>query len=437
MDKLEDILKECFKDKKKISNIELNKFLKDNSVSEKKIYKVIKTLKTLDVCLERPDYSVLYDEVDAYYKDMCNHAALVPKDIQQKLLKEMEHHYNGYAALLFSNKDILKKILLSADSKKRLRSKFHVFSLDKKDARKKAEKNISKIKKILEKEEIQKNKEKITSLMMELRPVRGYIERFKDYYLQLETNKELFEHHYEKCREKEEKLVKSTIRMVPAIAKKYRLNRDMDMISEGNYGLVKAIKKHDFKRNASFQSFVYSSAMYIMLREIGRKFNEKRSSSADSMLRSIKEFKKDFFDKNNYHANDYDVAEGMDMSIRDVMYMESLNKKNVYLDAPISDEFYLKDTLECEKDTQKDVEKEDFSREFKKILDKELNKKERKFIRMRFGSNGYTLEEIEEKTGWPRENIRQIENISIRKLKRYFSKDGAKFVKDHGLQYMN
>ncbi len=438
MKKLEDILKADFKDKKKISNLELNRFLANNSISEKDIYQVIKTLKTLDIYLEKPDDQELYDEVDAYYRDMSHFSALIPKDMQPSLLKDMEHHYKSYASILFSNRDTLKNIFLPADSRSELRSKFHVFLLDKKDARKKAEKHIKKIKTLLEKKDSKKNRKEITGLMLKLRPIREYIERFKDDYIKLgKEDKELFEHHYESCREKEEKLVKSIIGIVPAIAKKYRLNRDMDIISEGNYGLVKAIKRHDFKRNLSFQSFVYSSTMYMMLNEIGRKFNEKSNPSVYSRLKSIKEFKKDFFDRNNYHANGQDIAEGMDMSIRDVIYMESLNKKNLYLDAPISDDLYLKDVLGEETDTQKDTEKKDFSRAIEKIIDKQLNKKEKKFIRMRFGTEQYTIEEIKEKTGWPRERIKSIESKSMRKLRRYFSKDGAKFIRDHDFAYLN
>jgi RNA polymerase primary sigma factor len=199
----------------------------------------------------------------------------------------------------------------------------------------------------------------------------------------------------------------------------------MDLIHEGNLGLMEAAKRFDPERNVKFISYAVwwvRQAILHALSEHARVFRlPQKLSGQVSKLRSQREKLKVELER---APTTEELAERTERTAAEVEALMMASGDDVSLSAAVGDEggLELGDTLEQE--IIPSVEMEMIRNSFEKRIQSmvgELDEKEREVIRMRFGLDGEeprTLQEIGETMALSRERIRQIESRAKEKLRR-------------------
>jgi len=211
-----------------------------------------------------------------------------------------------------------------------------------------------------------------------------------------------------------EKLINSNLRFVISVAKDYQ-NQGLplsDLISEGNYGLIKAAQKFDPTRGFRFISYAVWWVKQSILQSLND--NSRTVRLPVNITNQISKVKKEiarFEQENGRKATDLDL----DMSVMNHPTCGSLNDKinedgDEVLDIISDDSFTRPDEDVYGEDVLKD--------ELEKTLSV-LSEREKKIIEMYFGMDGssMTLEQIGDEYGLTKERIRQIKEKALRKLK--------------------
>ena len=211
-----------------------------------------------------------------------------------------------------------------------------------------------------------------------------------------------------------EKLVNSNLRFVISVAKDYQ-NQGLplsDLISEGNYGLIKAAQKFDPTKGFRFISYAVWWVKQSILQSLND--NSRTVRLPVNITNQISKVKKEiarFEQENGRKATDSDL----DMSVMNHPTCGSLNDKinedgDEVLDIISDDSFVRPDEDVYGEDVLKD--------ELEKTLSV-LSEREKKIIEMYFGMDGssMTLEQIGDEYGLTKERIRQIKEKALRKLK--------------------
>ena len=226
-----------------------------------------------------------------------------------------------------------------------------------------------------------------------------------------------------------EKLINSNLRLVVSVAKKYAvINISMhllDLIQEGNMGLIRAIDKFDYRKGFKFSTYATWWIRQSITRAIGDQSRTIRIpihvvETKNRFNRAKRALTQEYGRDPSYE----EIAEFMGLSLKKVQEIENYGNDLVSLDATINDDkdSTLEDILP-DKSTNSPEEytmKKKLSDELARSLAK-LTPREEKVVRMRFGlddGNPKTLEEVGNVFGVTRERIRQIEAKALRKLKR-------------------
>lgn len=225
-----------------------------------------------------------------------------------------------------------------------------------------------------------------------------------------------------------EKMIRSNLRLVINIAKRYSnfgVNI-MDLIEEGNIGLIKAVEK--FKPSKGFRFSTY--AAWWIKQAVSRSIIDqgKMIRIPVYMNESILKWKKtadELQHKLKRPAQTSEIAKKMGVSVEKVRKLSNWTAKMASLEAPIGDEDkgQIKDIIEDENLTAPDEEMESFFNKERTVdLLGIMTKRERNILDLRFGlSDGkpHTLAEISKKQGISRERVRQIEELALRKLRKF------------------
>lgn len=225
--------------------------------------------------------------------------------------------------------------------------------------------------------------------------------------------------------ESKKKLIESNLRLVINIAKKHagRGFPMLDLIQEGNIGLIRAAEKFDPERGIKFSTY----ATWWIRQGIERfiKDNSKSIRIPIHVNEKINAFIKVFNDllrKLEREPTDEEVAQELGKKIKWVEKIKELafSREEVSLDEPMGGEesFTLKDLLSIKYSFDEGLNAK-YSEEILKRIFGGLTQQEEKVIRLRYGFDGepLTLEEIGKIFCLTRERIRQIESKAIRKLK--------------------
>ncbi len=223
-------------------------------------------------------------------------------------------------------------------------------------------------------------------------------------------------------------LIKSNLRFVVNVAKKYR-NKGLpiaDLINEGNLGLINAIEKYDVSRGYHFISYAVWWIRQAILKAIGEKSKMIRLPlNRFGELVQIEKARKVMFETFGREPDAAEIAEKVNMDRKDVAELLSISREYVSLDTPVKpgtrDASLLGDFIEDKKVQQPEeaVVSESLKVEVSKLLDK-LPEKEAEILKQRYGIGGEapkSLKEIGDLFHLTKERIRQIEKRAILRLK--------------------
>jgi RNA polymerase primary sigma factor len=224
-----------------------------------------------------------------------------------------------------------------------------------------------------------------------------------------------------------ERLIVSNSRLVVSIAKKY-IGRGMsflDLVQEGNIGLMRAVKKFDYRRGFKFSTFATYWIRQAITRAIayhGRtiRLPVHMGDKISRMYRTRQQLKQEL----GREPSDEELAEALEITPDQVAQMAKASQRTVSLDTPTQadDDRTLADFVEDDDSpTPEEVASQALLRRQLDELLKSLPAREARLLAMRYGlldGEVHSLQEIGERMGISRERVRQIESQAMRRLRK-------------------
>jgi len=242
-----------------------------------------------------------------------------------------------------------------------------------------------------------------------------------------------------KAKEAKNEMVKANLRLVITIARRY-INRGLhflDLIQEGNIGLMKAVDKFEYQRGYKFGTYATWWVRQAMTRAVADQARTIRLPvHMIEIINKLNRTSQALVRENGREPTLEEIAGKMGISLEKVQKILKITKKPISIETPIGEEedSRLGDLIEDKEviSPQEAAINSNMAKQIQKVLST-LTKREEKILRMRFGieeKKDHTLEEVGQDFNLSRERIRQIEDKALGKLKHSSQADKLKSFVD-------